>query len=687
MTTECERICQAFRDGVRCVLLRGAAGTGKTTLVRDLLPHLQAMDLNPVLLAPTGRAAKVLALRTGCEARTVHAAIYDAPSEPDWDEERESWRWHFSLKRTTLDNAVIIVDEASLVGRTRQADENLVFGTGSLLEDLIRWSGVGLPESSNRIVFVGDPCQLPPVGDPPGTPPALDPDVVSELVGPRPLVVELTEVRRQARASGILDEAMRLRACLVSKAYGRFSYRPHDDVRFVGEDRVREDYHAETGIDRKVILAQTNARVWDYNQMVRDALGRTDDEPVPGDRLLSLRNTSVGNAADGLVFCNGELLDVVSVEPPRLVLEGFYRVPGSRTSLRYSFVFRKMTVRRTAEPERGDVSCWVNVSPIASEAWRLHDRYASVALYVAVRKRIQERQAGAFAAMDAETRRKRLRELLRQSVLLHAPIVTYGYALTVHKAQGGEWDEVWVDCRYAGRPSSEEFFRWIYTATTRAKRTLVAVEAPRIDDLVEALSGGLARMGERAAEDGGSERPARSLCDVLGEGGYVLRRSEARAWAHRCFVGRADSAADCGWIDVGFNGRRAVTHISVRVEGLAQSVRDGLLALEGLSVDAVVGSDRSPETSEGAHPEICVAPPHELVANRLCAAGRGRLAILSVSSKSPFLLRMTVRTQRGDAFLDLYFNGKGVLTEMGKATLPLEDLKALCDGLKEERAE
>lgn len=683
---ECEKICQAFTEGIRCVLLRGAAGTGKTTLVRDLLPHVQMMGYRPILLAPTGRAAKVLELRTGHKARTVHAAIYDVPSEPSWDAERQSWRWHFGIQKTIPASAVIVVDEASLVGRTHQADENLVFGTGSLLDDLVRWSGVGLPECTNRIVFVGDAYQLPPVGDPPGTPPALDPDVVSGLVGQRPLVVELTEVRRQERTSGILDEAMRLRACLVLKNYGYFSYRPHEDVRFIGEDQVREAYHAEIGLDRKVILAQTNTRVWDYNQMVRTALGRTDVEPVPGDRLLSLRNTTVGNAEDGLMFRNGELLKVTTVESRRLVLEGFYRVPGSQTTLHYSFVFRKMSIRWTAEPDRGEGTCWVNVSPIASEAWRLHDRHAPVALFVAVRKWIQERHAEEFASLDAEARRLRLRELLRQSVLLHAPIVTYGYALTVHKAQGGDWDEIWVDCRYAGRPNSEEYFRWMYTATTRAKRRLVVVEAPRIDDLVEALSNGIERMNEKdVAEDNVPERPVRNLGDVLGEGGYLLRRCVERDWAHRCFVGHADSDLECGWIDVGYNGKKMVTHLSVHIEDLAESVRKDLLALRGLPMNGVMGLDRHPEKPREEHPEISLVPQHRLVADRLCAAARGRLVILSVMSKGPFLLRMTLRTKRGDAFVDCYFNGKGVVTEMGNTTLPLEDFKTLRDGLTEER--
>ena len=271
---------------------------------------------------------------------------------------------------------------------------------------------------------------------------------------------------------------------------------------------------------------------------------------------------------------------------------------------------------------------------------------------------------------------------------MHAPIVTYGYALTVHKAQGGDWDEVWVDCRYAGCPNSEEYFRWMYTATTRAKRKLVVVEAPRIDDLVEALSNGIERMErEGVAEDNVPEHPVRNLGDVLGTGGYLLRRCVERDWVHRCFVGHAGSDLECGWIDVGYNGKKTVTHLSIHIEDLAESVRKDLLSLKGLPMNRVMGSERRPETPEKGLPEICVVPQHELVANRLCVAAHGRLTILSVTSKGPFLLRMTLRTERGVAFVDCYFDGKGVVTKMGNATLPLEDLRALRDGLTAKKKE
>ena len=188
--TECERIVGELKSGRRCVLLRGAAGTGKTTLVRELLPCIRELGYRPFLMAPTGRAAKVLELRTGIGARTIHASIYDPPSEPTWDEKLQTWRWKFGLQGTIPGDAVIVVDESSMVGLSVHADENLVFGTGSLLKDLVTWSGIRLPECRNRLVFVGDPYQLPPIGDA-GAPPALDPSTLRDLTGHEPLVVEL----------------------------------------------------------------------------------------------------------------------------------------------------------------------------------------------------------------------------------------------------------------------------------------------------------------------------------------------------------------------------------------------------------------------------------------------------------------------------------------------------------------
>ena len=684
--TACERIFDELRNGRRCVLLRGAAGTGKTTLVRELLPRIRELGYNPVLMAPTGRAAKVLELRTRCPARTIHASIYDPPSEPTWDEKLQTWRWKFGLQGTIPGDAVIVVDESSMVGLAVHADENLVFGTGSLLKDLVTWSGIRVPECRNRIIFVGDPYQLPPVGDS-GAPPALNPAVLEELTGQEPFVVELKTVHRQSEGSGILQEAMRLRTCLAGRIYGCFSYEEHDDVKFVGEDKVLDLYHPELDIDRKIILAQTNERVWNYNKAVRTLLGRKSADPVPGERLLSLRNTSVGDSEGDTTFRNGDLLQAISVGERVVVLDGYYRIPGSDETLHFPFTFREMSVIWTNEPDRAEVSCWMNISPIASEEWRANDKYASVALYVAVLNNIRERHRDELAALDAPSRKAKLREYIERSVLLRAPVITFGYALTVHKAQGGDWDDVWVDCRYASRQNTEDYFRWAYTAVTRARKRLMIVEAPRIDDLVAALSRGIEVRANTGGPDGAptpAARPVavRTLGGVLDAGGYALRRREALNWMHRCFVGRLDdAAAECGWIDVIHNSKGIVSNLAIHVSDLEEKVRENVLALKRLPVETVMGADR-PAATQDEGPEMKVFPQPRAVADRLVSAARGRLTLVSAISMGPYQLRVSLRTELGDGYVDWYFNGKGAVTEMGNATLSVAALEILREGLK-----
>lgn len=686
-----ETILTALREGARCVLLRGAAGTGKTTLVRELVPAIQAMGYESVLMAPTGRAAKILATRTGHEAATVHSAIYRVPDDATWDEDLEIWRWIFTVKDKKPVQSVIIVDESSMVGVKKHAEDHLVFGSGSLLEDLIQWSGLRLPECPNRIIFVGDSYQLPPVGEPPGTPPALNPEVLEKMLGTRPCVVDLEKVWRQGEQSGILKEAARIRSRLAFGLFDCFSFLPHDDIGFAEASQVCEAYRGNVDLDQTMILAHTNDRVWDYNQMVRGALGRGESVLVPGERLLSLRNTTIGNIEDGLVFRNGDLLEATSVLGEPFEIAGFYRERGSAVSQRMTFTFRKMSVRWTGEPGRGEVDCWVNVTPIVSEAWRKDPTAAGQALYVAVCLNIEEKCKNEFATLQLEQKKLKLRELLRQSPLLHAPIVTYGYALTVHKAQGGDWNRVWVDCRYAGGMTNEDYFRWLYTAVTRAKKRLEVVQAPQIDVLREALSKKLAESGVTATPSSGAAASSAvasagilppSLAEILRGGGLVISKTEPLNWMHRCFVEDEKTHTPCGWIDVGYNGKGIVSNVTVRVAAMPNDLGRRVLALKGGRVSRVMQLEPSAnEAKEEA--QIDVLSVHQSVAKRLLdAAERANLLVLSLKSLNQYQLRFEIRSELGDGYVDWYFNGKGVVTEMGNSTVSSQVLAVLRDALK-----
>lgn len=440
-------------SGIRAFIVKGAAGTGKTMLIGQLIPFLEEMRYDVKLLAPTGRAAKMIKIRTQHPAATIHSAIFRISDKPqDGTSEGGDLKWVFPLKTERPARTAFIIDEASMVGSARHVDGILQFGSGSLLQDLVVYSGIGYPDSDNLVFFVGDPYQLPPVNEKVGIPPALDEKNLAGLIGFRIATVELTTVHRQTRDSGILAEANKIRMAIAYRLYGSFCYGRHPDIHEVDEDAVERLYHPEHGLNDKIILAFTNERVWELNGKVRKMLGRKGALPENGERLLSLRNTMVAVGGDGerreASFMNGDMLHVLSVDANSLErLEGFYRPKGGTETLRYEFTFCRMRVGWLYDYSQEDVEAWVNVTPILSEEYRKNPEYAAMALYVAVVQRIRARYQLGYGKADEE----RLHELLKRSAFYHAPLVTFGYAITGHKAQGGEWNEVWIDYRHSHR--------------------------------------------------------------------------------------------------------------------------------------------------------------------------------------------------------------------------------------------
>ena len=663
------QIAESLKSGARCVLVRGAAGTGKTTMISSLIPIIRQMRFAPILIAPTGRAAKMLSMRTGEKCSTIHSCIYSPPSEPTYEESLEVWVWKFSLKHAVPADSVIIVDESSMVGQAVQANESLRFGSGSLLRDLVQWAGLKLPQCRNKIVFVGDPYQLPPVGERVQIPPALDPANLAEILGERPKVFDLTTVYRQGGNSGILAEAMELRHRMSSGCFGEYVCREHDDVQIVTRDALESRYRPQEKIDNKIIIAQTNLKVWQYNALVRRLLGISSFLPQAGERLLSLRNTIVGNAAEGgSVFTNGDILQVVEDCGKEFRLDGFYHIPNSDETLHFPFLFRQMTVAWPYEPNRADATVWLNITPIVSEEWRQNDAYASTALFTSVMASIRKR----FKGQSKED----LAQKVADSALLHAPIVTFGYALTVHKAQGGEWDDVWVDYQYAQSQRSEDYFRWAYTATTRARKRLYAIEPPRMDDLLEAIDRAIER---RSDEDGANPRgESTTLRLVLERFGLMPLNRVVQNWAYRVYVAsKGDPSVELGNITVGYNGKNKVSHVLPRIVDLSEDLLQALRSLTGASVQAVLelGSGEKVVARED------VQPMHAKVVSRIKAATDGKLVVLSYRSLTDHQLRVEMRTRLGDGYVDWYFDGKGRVTEMGNATVPLDVLKQIREEL------
>lgn len=674
-------------EGVRVVVIRGAAGTGKTTLIGRLIPELEKLRYNILLLAPTGRAAKMMQLRTGHPASTIHSAIYQIDERPkEGRAEHGDLRWVFPLKSEKSARTCFIIDEASMVGTALQNDSVLQFGTGSLLQDLIRYSDVELPNSGSVVFFVGDPYQLPPVKEKTGDPPALSEDHLSGLTGCKVASVELTEVRRQNQESGILAEANRLRAQIAYRNFGEFCFREHTDIKRVEDDSLEQVYHPEQDLDEKMLIAYTNERVWELNGRVRRILGRTSALPGSGERLLSLRNTSVGVGGEREVrFMNGDFLQVISADTENLVkLGGFYRPKDADRAFHYEFTFCRMTLGWLYEDGQADADVWVNVTPILSSEYRENPEYASIALYVAVVERIRAKFKLGHSARDDE----RLRDYLKRSQFYHAPWVTFGYAITGHKSQGGEWNEAWVDYRYQQNRMTEEYFRWMYTVTTRAKKQLFTLAPPQLDDLADALERGIKRL--EAEESMSSEMPAvpsvnasLSLQTMLARHGYVIGETVRRPYALHLRLARQDDPfAEAGTLDLNYNGKNVISYVRLAFAGASDAFGADVAALKGRNLRTVIPDDAERGDRMKFATAIDVCETQTRLRDRLLTtAGKVGLRVLGMKSLTVNQLRLELASELGEGYVDFYIDGKGRVSEMGSMTVGAASLRRLLEGL------
>lgn len=483
-------ICDFLDSDNHVFILKGYAGTGKTTIIKCLIPKLEAIGKAAMYMAPTGRAAKILREKIGEEVFTIHKSIYvysgfvgtrhddkgDLIKVEEFSEEiiKEQEKhlvdtmdiW-FQVQDYTQDvqpdNVVIIVDEASMISSKRSTHEIYHFGTDILLDDLMTFARLN---NGAKIIFVGDDAQLPPVGDNESV--ALKEEYFNEL-GYKTQSITLTEVVRQAKDSAILDNAMLLRDLLRESQRNR--------LQFTMQDGVFETITASDIVNRFVgilptpemgvtaVLCYSNSMVNEYNTSIRSRYFGPHQPIQVGDILQVVRNRyGDENKAS---FYNGDFVKVIACSgttetqsAPVWVEHGSGRVRQT-----INLTFRDITII----DEHGRIS---DVKIIDS---LLHSPATSLlpneikALYINFRLRHPDLK------VSSEVFTK---ELIADPYY-NALNVKYGYAITVHKSQGGEWNKVFVD--YTGRAGlNNDCIRWMYTATTRAKETLYGVNIPNI---------------------------------------------------------------------------------------------------------------------------------------------------------------------------------------------------------------
>ena len=439
--------------GRRVFLLKGYAGTGKTAIVGSLVRTLVKHRRRVVLMAPTGRAAKVFSNTSGFPACTIHKKIYRQKSLVDMGS--------FQLDRNMHEHTVFLVDEASMI--SNEGLSGSMFGTGRLLDDLITYvySGVDC-----RLLMLGDQAQLPPVGE--HESPGLSADV---LAGYGLTVSEfcLENVMRQEHESGILYNATLLRDFTIdSSAVTGFRFRFEgfqDVVRISGSDLIEalSSCYSRDGIDQTMVLCRSNKRAIVYNNGIRNTILDREDELSRGDSVMIVKNNYYWT--EHLVADEG--YDSYS-EIPSFIANGdiavIRRVRHQREL--YGFRFEDAVL---SFPDYDDLEMDVTLllDTLHSEAPSL-TREESDKLFNSV----MEDYA------DVRSKRKKM-ELLRENRHFNALQIKYAYAVTCHKAQGGQWKNIFIDQGYVTpEMQDEEYYRWLYTALTRATQTVYLVNWP-----------------------------------------------------------------------------------------------------------------------------------------------------------------------------------------------------------------
>ena len=454
-TTEQEQAIQVFADfmtdaGSRvCMVLRGSAGTGKTTLAGAIVRGLASLKQKMVLLAPTGRAAKVFSLYAGSPAYTIHRRIYRQRTAGDLS----SFNLNVNLQRDTL----YIIDEASMIANQGYGDS--MFGSGCLLDDLMEF--VYGADNNCRMLLIGDRAQLPPVGEEES--PALMTPVL-RAYGMTVYESDLNAVLRQSQESGILYNATSIRNLPMEGRVPQIRFAGFDDIQMVPGDELIESLntsYSRVGEDESIVITRSNKRANIYNQGIRSTVLGCEDELCRGDRLMIVKNNysySLGGSegVEGTFIANG---DVAVVQRVRNIHE------------QHGFRFAEVTLQ-FPDYDDCELTATVLLDTLTSESPSL-TREQQQQLY----DRVMEDYA------DIPLKSDRIKKL-KADPYYNALQVKFAYAVTCHKAQGGQWAHVYIDQGYMTDDMlTPEYYHWLYTAFTRATERLLLVNWPKTQTL------------------------------------------------------------------------------------------------------------------------------------------------------------------------------------------------------------
>ena len=425
------------RENDRIFLLTGYAGTGKSSLIGSLVKTMADFNQKTVLLAPTGRAAKVFSGYAGQPAFTIHKKIY---RQKKFSEDAVN----FSLAENLHKHTLFIVDEASMI--SNESPDLSFFGTGRLLDDLIDfvYSGEGC-----RMILLGDTAQLPPVKQ--ENSPALD-RFVLQSYSLQVSESTLTEIVRQEEESGILSNATMLRNALYrddTDDFPKLKTNTFKDVKRISGSELIEEIssaYSRDGEEETIIISRSNKRVNTYNNGIRNSVLYREEELSSGDLLMITKNNYfwVEELENIDFLANGEFVEVVRIR-------GYEEM--------YGFRFANVLLRHRDYDVEFEAKINMDV------------------LHTEVPGMTKEQNESLFTAVMEDyahiTQKRQRYKKVKENPYFNALLVKYGYAVTCHKAQGGEWRNVFLDLGYVNKSYMDEnFYRWLYTAVTRSSKML-----------------------------------------------------------------------------------------------------------------------------------------------------------------------------------------------------------------------
>ena len=417
-------------------MLKGYAGTGKTTLVSTLVKSLPAIGKRSVLMAPTGRAAKVLSKYSKKFASTIHRKIY-------WIRTNKSGNTFIKLKENLHTNTIFIVDEASMISESSDRG----FGNRSLLQDLIKYVYEGI---DCKLILIGDKAQLPPVNI--DISPALNEEILYLNYNKQVISKELTEVVRQKKDSLILENATRLRKKISVNDYSYPKFLTNSEVVRINSGEALQEAlecaYSNEGLNNTTILCRSNKRANQYNQQVRVKIRCQENEISTGDMLMIVRNNYfwLDESSNAGFIANGDIVEVIKIKE---VID------------RYGFRFAKAVIQMTDYRNEKELDVTLLLDTLLSEKPALtYEQYQQ--LY---------KEVGLDYKGEKEINKK-----IKENMYFNALQVKFAYAITCHKSQGGQWDNVFIDLGYYTEDMLDKsFLRWLYTAFTRASKRLYLI--------------------------------------------------------------------------------------------------------------------------------------------------------------------------------------------------------------------